>query len=132
LGCNAELRGTELNGDYCEECWPDDDDEAPSLTVYDEQSRLHVLRAQCSSCIFLPGNRMSLRSGRVREMVAECDARDTNVICHQTLVDGVQGAFCRGSVDRRAGQAVRIFGRLPGGIIEDDPPAENSLSSSTK
>ena len=79
--------------------------------------RLHVVADQCSTCIFRPGNLMNLGDGRLRELTSETDRRDTNVICHQTL-DRKVGAFCRGSVDRRPGQAVRIADRL-GVILEE-------------
>ncbi len=45
------------------------------------------------------------------------DAGDTNVVCHKTLSRKV-AAFCKGSVDRRAGQMVRIAERL-GVLLED-------------
>lgn len=80
---------------------------------------LHVMRVQCSTCIFRPGNPMHLNPGRVAGMTRATDRDDTNVICHQTLEQAV-GAFCRGSVDRRPGQMVRIAGRL-GAIVEEDP-----------
>lgn len=57
---------------------------------------------------------MDLRDGRLADLTASTDAGDTNVVCHQTL-DG-EGAFCRGSVDRRPGQLVRLAERL--GLIE--------------
>jgi hypothetical protein len=90
----------------------DDDDEYPP-TVLDAKSMLHVMREQCSTCIFRPGNKMQLREGRMRDLTAQTDASDSNVICHQTLDQDV-GALCAGSVDRRAGQMVRIAERFNG------------------
>ena len=78
--------------------------------VYD-RGGLYVKAEQCSTCIFRPGNLMSLNAGRMRDLTEGCDRNDTNVICHQTL-DQPVGAFCKGSVDRRAGQVVRIAQRI--------------------
>lgn len=73
---------------------------------------------KCETCIFNPGNPMKLRSGRVREMVRECEANDSFVVCHDTL-DQVTGegkdneAACRGYIE--AGhypQMMRIAERL--------------------
>jgi hypothetical protein len=67
---------------------------------------------QCSTCIFRPGNLMNLDEGRLKDLTDSTDRGDTNVVCHQTLDQRV-GAFCKGSVDRRAGQAVQLAERLP-------------------
>jgi hypothetical protein len=71
---------------------------------------------RCSTCIFRPGNLMRLNPGRLADLTGQTDAADTNVVCHQTLDEPI-GAFCRGSVERRAGQAVRIAERL--GVIKE-------------
>jgi hypothetical protein len=95
----------------------EEDDEELAPDAMDAQSRLHVKREQCSTCIFKPGNKMQLRAGRMADLTAETDARDANVVCHQTL-DGI-GALCRGSVDRRPGQMYRIAERLNGLVLDD-------------
>ena len=81
---------------------------------------IRVMREQCSTCIFRPGNLMQLNRGRLRDMVQESHARDTNVVCHQTLSEKF-GAFCRGSVDDRVGQLARIGERLGGWELVDPP-----------
>lgn len=79
---------------------------------------LRVMREQCPTCIFRPDNPMQLRRGRVADMTRETDRADTNVTCHQTLGTD-RGVLCRGSVDRRPGQMVRIAERL-GALVEVD------------
>lgn len=86
----------------------DDDSYPPDVNG---PNGIRIMREQCSTCIYRPGNLMQLRHGRVADMTRECRARDTNVVCHQTLSDKL-GAFCRGSVDAHAGQLVRIGERL--------------------
>jgi hypothetical protein len=63
----------------------DDDDEYPP-PVLDAKSMLHVMRTQCSTCIFRPGNKMQLREGRMRDLTAQTDARDSNVRTHISAV----------------------------------------------
>lgn len=75
----------------------------------------YVMREMCSTCIFRPGNPMHLRRGRLTDLIMQCDAADTNVICHKSANVGGDievDAWCRGSVDRRPGQMVRILERL--------------------
>jgi hypothetical protein len=79
-----------------------------------------VMKERCSTCIFRPGNLMNLAEGRLEQLVAETDAKDENVRCHQS--DGLVGklrceAWCRGSVDRRPGDAVRLMREL--GILQE-------------
>ena len=84
---------------------------------------VQVMAEQCSTCIFRPGNLMNLNEGRLKEMTDSTDRGDTNVVCHQTLSDR-WGAFCKGSVDRRAGQSVQIAERL--GFIEFVTPSADA------
>ena len=99
----------------------EDEDLAPP--AYD-RAGLHIMKEQCSTCIFRPGNLMHLNEGRLKDMTDQTDAGDTNVVCHQTL-DREVGAFCKGSVDRAAGQMVRIAERL-GAIVEDEGKGTDS------
>jgi hypothetical protein len=85
--------------------------EPEELVVFTQDHRLRIKRERCSTCIFRPGNLMELREGRLQDMTDATDATDSNVICHQTIATEA-GALCAGSVERRAGQQVRIFGRL--------------------
>ena len=101
----------------------EDDNEPTAPPVYDVLG-LHIMREQCSTCIFRAGNLMHLNEGRLKDMTDQTDAGDTNVVCHQTL-DREVGAFCKGSVDRAAGQMVRIAERL-GAIVEDEGKGTDS------
>jgi hypothetical protein len=88
---------------------------------------VHVMRERCSTCIFRPGNLMNLHEGRLADLTAETDRHDSNVICHQWLGRGFPvGALCRGSVDRRAGQMVRIGERFGPLVLDDAPPEEDA------
>jgi hypothetical protein len=80
------------------------------LRTFDDAG-VHVMAERCATCIFRPKNLMQLRPGRMADLTAQTDLADTNVVCHQTLERSV-GAFCAGSVERRAGQAVRMAYRL--------------------
>ena len=53
---------------------------------------------ECQTCIFAPGNRMSLQPGRVRSMVDAAVAADSFIVCHSTLHG--ERAICRGFHDR--------------------------------
>jgi hypothetical protein len=77
--------------------------------------KLHVQAERCSSCIFRPGDLMSLRPGRVRNMVEQARADDSAVVCHQTLERSI-GSLCRGSVEAFAPTAFQVADRL--GLIE--------------
>lgn len=77
---------------------------------------LRVCATRCDTCIFHPGNRMQLRDGRVRGMVAEAIERDSFIPCHKTL-DG-ERAVCRGFFDAYGDRTLGCrFGHLVG-IIE--------------
>lgn len=76
----------------------------------------------CDTCIFREGNKMHLSPGRVAEMVDETDRNDSNVICHKSKSVGGdidKDLYCKGSIDRRPGQMVRIMQRLR--VPEYDP-----------
>jgi hypothetical protein len=85
---------------------------------------MKVMRNQCATCIFRPGNPMDLRSGRVHEMVAMCRQHDTHIPCHErlTTITEIEGLseinlddpVCRGFYDAYpgVGQMIRISGRL--------------------
>lgn len=91
---------------------------------------LRVQAEMCETCIFRPGNPMMLSPRRVSGMVAECDRRDTHIICHDTIDnaaneewDGLSRpmtdseAVCRGYYDTgRRSQLLRIAERL--GMVE--------------
>ena len=64
---------------------------------------LHVAADRCSTCIFRPGNLMSLAACRVKLMVEESVAGGGVITCHKTLAYGpdpvLDGAVCRGFYD---------------------------------
>lgn len=95
---------------------------------------MKVLREQCATCIFRPGNPMRLQKGRVQGMVQECLRRDSYISCHEHVqyvhswaddeADAdyeatPESTVCRGFYDRYpgVGQMIRIAGRL--GILEE-------------
>lgn len=69
---------------------------------------VRVMREQCATCIFRPGNLMDLQPGRLKSMTDECRKGDRHIPCHEFLhlrrggdVAGPQarGAVCRGYWD---------------------------------
>jgi len=73
---------------------------------------LFVMEERCDTCIFRPGNLMDLNKGRLADLIESTDEGDTNVICHKSRsVSGAihTDAWCKGSVDRRPGKAVRTL-----------------------
>jgi hypothetical protein len=83
----------------------DDDDDA-TISVADRAAgRTRLLSAQCRTCVFRPGNPMSISPGRLHDLVDQARTRGTFIICHETLPyadppPGVQPAICRGFRDR--------------------------------
>ena len=72
--------------------------------------RVHVQADLCSTCVFRPGNLMSLKAGRVRDMVDEAREGDSAIVCHQTL-EG-DNSVCRGFFDRWATPPLQLAERL--------------------
>lgn len=72
--------------------------------------KVHVCRVMCKTCIFRPGNLMSLVPGRVKSMVAQAVKADSCILCHDTL-DGKQ-AVCRGFFDKYPTQPLQVAERL--------------------
>jgi hypothetical protein len=63
--------------------------------------KLHVQKHMCDTCIFRPGNLMSLMEGRVEDMVATCIRNQSTIPCHKKL-NGKGQAVCRGFFDNHA------------------------------
>lgn len=69
---------------------------------------VRVLKEQCATCIFKPGNLMSLNKGRVKGMVDSCKANSGHIPCHETMTYEDEGdlqttydsPICRGFYDR--------------------------------
>jgi hypothetical protein len=59
--------------------------------------KVHVNVRMCDTCIFRPGNLMSLSPGRVEEMVKESIESGVAIVCHDTLnTRPKMNAVCRG------------------------------------
>jgi hypothetical protein len=101
--------------------------EQARLSVGDPVARKsRLLSRQCDTCIFKPGNTMSLSPGRLRDLVDEARTRGSFIVCHETLPyadppPGILPAICRGFHDRYHTAALQIIGRL-WGYVEVDPP----------
>jgi hypothetical protein len=72
--------------------------------------KVHVCKRMCATCIFHPGNIMTLREGRLESMVAAATKEESAIICHQTLGEGE--AACRGFFDKHKTSSLQIAERL--------------------
>lgn len=81
---------------------------------------IHVLSEQCATCIFRPGNLMSLRRGTVKKLATAAVADNSAIVCHETLGTSAN-AICRGFYDRYQTQPLAIA-KLIGAIVEQEPP----------
>jgi len=68
---------------------------------------VHVMAERCQTCIFRPGNLMSLRRGRVRQMVDDATRLNSCIVCHDTS-DTKEPAVCRGFFELHPTAALRI------------------------
>lgn len=104
-----------------------DPHDSDGLSVGDPVLRkTRLLAQQCTTCIFGPGNPMSLAPGRLRDLVDQARTQGSFIICHETLPyadppPGVQPAICRGFHDRYDTAVLRIVGRL-WGFVQVEPP----------
>lgn len=80
--------------------------------------KVHICKEMCPTCIFAPGNKMDLRSGRLRDMIDTAKENDTAVVCHESL--DFDNAVCRGFFDRHWTTPLQWAARL-GYITEVDP-----------
>jgi hypothetical protein len=67
------------------------------VNVY-RNGRVHVLTKRCATCVFRPGNLMSLSPGRLRDLIDDNREADSALTCHETLMIDEQ-AICRGFFD---------------------------------
>jgi len=108
-----------------------DEDEEPEVHEVYRDGTVHVLSAECASCIFRSvndGRIQGLMPGRVAGMVLEARADQTVIPCHMTIRrDDVQPAICRGYFDRNADRidALQIAQRLDMVTYDDPPPKES-------
>ena len=97
-------------------------------------NRVHVQERKCATCIYRPGNLMSLQAGRREQMQADA-IKDNGVIpCHQTIaaygVEAGAESVCRGFFDVAKHEGLlSIAERL--GIVEFTPEAERPHSTSS-
>jgi hypothetical protein len=115
----------------------DCDDEEPTgvLSVGDPiLGKSRLLSEQCSTCIFRAGNLMRLSDGRLHELVTQTRARESFIVCHDTLPGyhhpDALPAICRGFFDRYSTQALQIIERIFG-FVEVDPPGRTSAGDNT-
>lgn len=87
--------------------------------------RVHVLTEKCSTCVFRPGNLMSLAAGRLKDLADDNRRADTALTCHQTLPYNhyeAEPAICRGYFDAYAEEITPLRMAVAIGIIEQDQP----------
>lgn len=88
--------------------------------------KIHVLKAQCATCVFRPGNRMHLAAGRLKDLIT--GNSDSALTCHQTLPyypGDAEPAICRGFYDKYGDQSYPIrLARELELIVEDPVPPE--------
>lgn len=92
---------------------------------------VRVLSERCKTCIFRPGNKMSLNKGALADILATCERNEGHIPCHETTnTEGADAAICRGFYESRT--AVRSlalrYGRLTNSILEVDPPTEDFIN----
>ena len=91
-------------------------------------TRPRVFSERCSTCVFHPGNRMSLAPGRLKDLIDSNVAGGAALICHQTTYGQhpeIGETVCRGFYDAvgEGTNVIRVMNRL-GGFEEVDPPGE--------
>ena len=113
----------------------EDDREVGNVLDPADRGRPRLCARQCDTCVFLPGNVMKLRPGRLREMVRLSLAGGGYIPCHETIrrTDGFRPAVCRGFYDAHGHRSnvLRIWGRL-GGFREVEPPGIERTETSSE
>lgn len=76
---------------------------------------------RCATCVFRPGNPMSLEPGRLARLVEANLAADSALVCHSTLYRrGVGEAVCRGFFDAYAEDTLPLrLAKMTGKWVED-------------
>lgn len=86
---------------------------------------VHVLADRCSTCVFRPGNLMSLQPGRLAQLARDNIAADSALTCHQTLPYATDydapPAVCRGFYDAYADQTLPLRLARAMDLITIDP-----------
>lgn len=99
-----------------------EDDEPPEPGNAYRDGKVHVCSTMCDTCVFRPGNLMSLNPGRLRELIEQNRKAESGLVCHGTLGTDAN-AICRGFYDRYPTQPLQIASRL-GRIRWQDPPTK--------
>lgn len=82
--------------------------------------KIHVLVDMCQTCVFRPGNLMSLSPGRLKDLVDDNLKADAAIPCHSTIYRrDVRPAVCRGFFDKYETTPLTMAKYL--GMIEEDP-----------
>lgn len=82
--------------------------------------KVHVMPEKCSTCIFRPGNLMTLQPGRVKGMVDSCLEEGGVIPCHKTIHgQREQEAVCRGFFDSYKDQVPGLLWAEELGITEE-------------
>lgn len=87
--------------------------------------KVHVLSEKCSTCVFRPGNLMTLPPGRMKELVETNRENDVAFACHQTIMYPTRddAAICRGYFDRFKDEVTPlILAQALDVVVEQDPP----------
>lgn len=90
--------------------------DAVTLGPY-RDGKVHVLAERCSTCVFRPGNLMTLSDGRLRDLIDQNLKADAALTCHKTI--GHDPAVCRGFFDAYETTPLRLAKAFR--IIEEDP-----------
>lgn len=86
--------------------------------------KVHVMADKCSTCIFRPGNLMTLQPGRVKEMVEGASSAGSVIPCHKTIHGSAeQEAVCRGYYDAQAERVLALRLAVAMDMIEVMPDA---------
>lgn len=91
---------------------------------------VHVLNDRCTTCVFRPGNLMSLQPGRLAQLADDNIAADSALTCHQTLPYGgydAPPAVCRGFYDAYADRTLplRLARQMDLIVFDPQPPPKD-------
>lgn len=88
---------------------------------------VHVCSDMCATCVFRPGNLMSLDPGKLRNLIADARSAESAIICHCTL-GTEENAVCRGFYDRYKTEPLAMASKQ-NRIRWQDPPTGDSNAS---
>lgn len=96
---------------------------------------VRVMSGSYTTCIFSPGNLMSLEPGRVKEMLDAALAEEGHIVCHQTLsraLYGLDPAICNGfTTHPNAARSLALrYAAITNCTVLVDPPTVNDRPTS--